>query len=465
MRINRIELKNFKAFYSEQSIDLHNSGHNLLLYGENGTGKSSLAHALRYFLESSVKDHDIAHHKNIFVEGQDSYVKLFVDNSPHEWTETAKADNPIIIDASKTKGFIDYRILLETYFINKDQDNVNVFSLLVKNLLANTVNDITSKSFGEDWEQINRMIPKRNYQSYVRYIEEKIKKFNDGLKVKLAELKDKTTEILNEFGYDVEIAFKFDGIAYEKHPNRIDNQNVLLKVKYRRQDIYQHHHFLNEARLTAIALSIYFASLLLTPSSDLKLLILDDALIGLDMSNRLPVLDLLKKYFSDYQKFIMTYDKAWYEIVKQRTQGEHWKYLEMYSGKVNEIECPICSEDKPYIEKAKDHFQSNDYKAAVVYIRTAFEDVMKNYSSKHCIPVGYQKNPKKLTSDDFWLPLTKHKKKDGSNLLTDDLKAKIGLYKSIILNPLSHAVITDTYKAEINDAILTVEELNSVLTA
>ncbi|MBN3923584.1 hypothetical protein [Nostoc sp. NMS4] len=41
------------------------------------------------------------------------------------------------------------------------------------------------------------------------------------------------------------------------------------------------------------------------PSSALKVLVLDDVLIGLDMSNRLPIIDILKDQFNDYQVFLM----------------------------------------------------------------------------------------------------------------------------------------------------------------
>ena len=40
MRITKIEIKNFRAFYEESLIDLHKAGKNLLVYGENGSGKN-----------------------------------------------------------------------------------------------------------------------------------------------------------------------------------------------------------------------------------------------------------------------------------------------------------------------------------------------------------------------------------------------------------------------------------------
>ena len=45
MRIHRIELCNFRSFYGTSVFEL--GGKNLLLYGENGTGKSSLTLAIQ----------------------------------------------------------------------------------------------------------------------------------------------------------------------------------------------------------------------------------------------------------------------------------------------------------------------------------------------------------------------------------------------------------------------------------
>ena len=57
MRITKIEIRNFRAFPSIYQIDLHKAGKNLLVYGENGSGKSSLYLALKCFLESSERSH------------------------------------------------------------------------------------------------------------------------------------------------------------------------------------------------------------------------------------------------------------------------------------------------------------------------------------------------------------------------------------------------------------------------
>ncbi len=75
MRITKIEIKNFRAFYGMYQIDLHKSGKNLLVYDENGSGKTSLYEALRRFLESSEGECQFKPHQNIF-NSDDGYIKL-----------------------------------------------------------------------------------------------------------------------------------------------------------------------------------------------------------------------------------------------------------------------------------------------------------------------------------------------------------------------------------------------------
>lgn len=53
VRISKIILRDFRAFPNSADIfefDLGADGKNLLLFGENGSGKSSLFHALRLLL-------------------------------------------------------------------------------------------------------------------------------------------------------------------------------------------------------------------------------------------------------------------------------------------------------------------------------------------------------------------------------------------------------------------------------
>ncbi len=374
-----------------------------------------------------------------------------------------ETNDELIIEASRTKGFLDYKALLETHYLHRENDTVNLFDLLVKVLLANTINPVRERNLAEDWNDIQPPFPRRNWETRIAALEEQIEVFNNELINRLVELRPNVSEILSKFGYKVALDLDFRGIKYNRDNKTLDNQEILLKVELFDTEIPSHHRFLNEAKLSAIAIAIYLSSILLQPESDLKILALDDVLIGLDMSNRLPVLDILKEYFPDHQIFLTTYDKAWYEIVKQHTDQKDWKYAEFYFGQTDEFEIPVYAEDKAYLDKAKEYLDANDYKACAIYVRTAFETIIKQYCEKKDLAIKYRENPKELRSDDFWMPIKTETDEAGLLLLDLRIVDKIELYRSIILNPLSHATIANIYRKELEDAVDAVEELETAL--
>ena len=468
VRITKIEIKNFRAFPRTYQIDLHKAGKNLLVYGENGSGKTSLYLALESFLESSNDDSiRFETDQNRFIK-DDGHIKVHLRANPgakectYEWSQTVKeTSDPLIINASKSKGFLDYKDLLETHHVHRKSDTVNVFDLLIYTLLANLINRVTDQSIAEDWKNILGLLPsRRNATQQIATLEGQLEDFNRELRRTLEQLKTEASKILRKFGYNVALDFDFEGITYNRDDNTLDNRQILLTVQFFDQELPKHHRFLNEAKLSAIALSIYFAGVLLQSDSDLKILALDDVLIGLDMSNRLPVLDILEEYFSDYQIFLTTYDKTWYEIVKQRTEENQWKYAEFYFSQTDEYEIPVYVDDKTYLEQAKEYLDTNDYKACAIYLRTAFETIIKEYCGAKRLPVRYRRNPDRLSSQDFWDAI-----KNDTSLLEQPLIDEIELYRSIILNPLSHATIANIHKKEIEEAIEAVEKLKNELNA
>ena len=460
-------------------IDLHKAGKSLLVYGENGSGKTSLYLALKRFLESSEGGHQFKPHQNIF-NSDDGYIKLCFRANPrskqdvYEWSETItdETNHRLIIEASKAKGFLDYKDLLETHYVHRkkenvreeeNEENVNIFELLVENLLVNTINRLTGESLGSEWKTIRQTPPlRRNATKRIERLESQLEVFNNGLDLRLSELKTKASEILRKFGYNIAFDLDFKSIIYNRDKKTLDNQEILLTVEFFDKGIREHHRFLNEAKLSAIAIAIYFSSILLQPESELKILALDDVLIGLDMSNRLPVLDVLDEYFSDYQIFLTTYDKAWYEIVKQRTaHGGKWKAIEFYFGQTDEYEIPVYMEDKAYLDKAREYLDANDYKACAIYLRTAFEMTIEEFCADRRLPVKYHRDPNKQDSQDFWDAIKVENGKSG--FLDASLIRDIELYRTRILNPLSHTSIANIPKKEIEDAIEAVARLKTAL--
>ncbi len=187
------------------------------------------------------------------------------------------------------------------------------------------------------------------------------------------------------------------------------------------------------------------------------------------MSNRLPMFRIMKDYFSDYQIVLMTYDKAWYEIVKQHTKEGEWKYGELGLSPIEEYEMPIYMENKADLDKAKEHFNAGDYKACAIYLRTTFETILRNYCDKKGVCVRYREDPKKLNTEDFWTRIIAETKQDETYhdhkilKLNQTLVDDIEMYRSIILNPLSHATIANVHRQEVDGALKAVERLKHEL--
>jgi predicted ATP-dependent endonuclease of OLD family len=81
MKIDRIEIVNYKAFIGTHEISV--KGKNLFIYGENGSGKSSLYFALKDFFQASVEDIDLNELENVFLsDDQKGKTGIRVDFKP-----------------------------------------------------------------------------------------------------------------------------------------------------------------------------------------------------------------------------------------------------------------------------------------------------------------------------------------------------------------------------------------------
>jgi len=470
MKITKISLNNFRAFRGECSIDLH-EGRNLLLYGENGSGKSSIFQALDLFLAPNRTP--IADHKNIFVMSEDGYVKLEIGDGTnpsdiYEWEETSHpSSESIILESSKTKGFLDYRALLHTHFVQRQADQVDVFDLLVNTLLANIQNPVTRIPFREEWQPIKQLATKRRSKSSEDRINKGLINFNAGLIRLLDDLTVKANDILNLFEHNttMQLSLLGNGLVFNTNSREIENRYIYLTAEYYGRPITRHHHFLNEARLSAIGISIYLGALLLNPPSSLQVLFLDDVFIGLDMSNRLPLLDVLEQFFSDWQILSMTYDRVWFEMVKKRVEvwQPSWELAELFCKKSDECDIPVYHSSKDYLSVAQQHLDNNDLKAAAIYIRSAYERELKFFCDKHKLPVQYCENRKMQKSEHFWFVVKSQKTTDEADLLDSVLVNRIELYRSSILNPLSHTVPVNLVRHEVSEALQTVTNLKNTL--
>lgn len=134
-RITKISIENYKAYLTSHTIELPN-GCNLLVYGENGSGKSSLVKAIMYYL-CSAKDDSLSYQRNYYLSDKSGIIKIgFADYDEVTQTvvpETEKlyqsssdknaSDNNLdfIKNAAITTGSLDYLSLLQVFLVGSDQ--------------------------------------------------------------------------------------------------------------------------------------------------------------------------------------------------------------------------------------------------------------------------------------------------------------------------------------------------------
>ena len=287
MRINEIIIKNYKAFYGEQKISLPN-GENLLIYGENGSGKSSLCRAINHFFDASDRRRttlNLEKFKNIYCNNNsDISISINFKNNTTYLLTVNGFSNPDIDFIKKIlpiKGFIKHKSLLPIYnpIYNSNKEKINLFRFFVEDPFAQLINPKTDKKIITEWDSHKKNLPTD---------------FFEGIFEIAKTIESKVNEIFNTFDDKLEISFKREELKAFLY--------LEVKNKTNEKIISNYSEFFNEAKLVALSISIYFATIIkhyedkLTKNNDIpKILILDDIFTGLDMGNRLPLLDVLKK--------------------------------------------------------------------------------------------------------------------------------------------------------------------------
>jgi energy-coupling factor transporter ATP-binding protein EcfA2 len=504
MKIKTVEIKNYKAFYGENELNV--DGKNLFIYGENGSGKSSFYYALKDFFQSSTETLDYEETENIFLtkaQKGKGFIKVTFnpdkDGTANDKTYTLKkgsndtyaTGDTSIRDAIKLKSFLTYKHLLDIHHITKDKE-IDLFNLLVKGVLKHfkSVAITGNKELGELWEDAENAVAKPTQSRTYNITQKKadvdrvLNAFDTAFKKlfqrnSIENILKYAQPILDKFGHNIELDLHYTQAKANTKYDAIERNHVRVKIKYQNKEIDKPHFFLNEARLSAIAISIYLGMIKRhIQGLPCKILFLDDIFIGLDISNRLPLLEILKSDFSNYQIFITTYDKPWYEFVKTNylNKNRNWKCFEMYAGRSKRgFTIPIVKEIKGqgnndhleyFIQKGEDYHNAGDNKAAGVYLRSAFEAILKQFCFGK-VTVKFTTDQSKLNAIEFWHATTKYvtdRPNPAKYNLTQNTQNDIDHLIPLVLNPLSHNDINkNEHGLEITRAITTLRTLKTEL--
>ncbi|PWK76568.1 AAA ATPase-like protein [Mucilaginibacter oryzae] len=472
-RITKLEISNFRAFFDNYTIEL-GKGENLIIYGENGSGKSSLFKSLSNFLSSSQNKvfPYVKHHSKSGEDGILSFTFSDYDFLTNTITSPFGeiinfGSNVISTDteqfiktAELTKGFLDYKGLLAVY--NHDEPQPNLFNLIVLNLFKDFLpthlggtrqlgsrfiylrNEIATAYNTRTWQYRNAVPEMAVYESLLRRVLNEvfiqlnyllIKYFKLNLRVWYSLAPLVSTSWWREIPTELKLELKLNGTLV-RHQSDI----------------------LNEARLSALAICLYLAVIKKNPQQiDLKILFLDDVFIGLDLTNRLPILDIIRNEFSDYQVFISTYDRHLYELAKRKFETEtpdRWKAIELYVGKDNIdgqlIDRPVLIVGESHFEKASRYLhdiRKPDYPAAANYFRKALEQLIQDF-----IPKWETADAENAQIPDYQLTqlILRAKRFLANAGLSTEHVDKIYTLLTSLLHPLSHHEITSpVYRGEL----------------
>ena len=520
-RIDSIHIHNFKFFDKQEPIKL--GGKHLLLYGENGSGKSSIYWALYTLLEASGKDADevdkyfkspssseeslVNRYANpiLHTDGStdfQSYISLKTTEIPPavyklSITDKAICGNSIVQEINRVSDFINYHLLF------KFQDHWNGARADLKTIFENNILSYISFSDFQIWRngnlktitnaaemwrefQVGPGMTKigdrdpiqvyKNSRENIQF-EKFTKHFNNEFKDLIDHINANAPALLKRIGYDIEFNLKYFEPVYKKKDKHFDCapfriEFVVTSFLGVPMDIYRPQSFLNEAKITAIALSIRLTILNRIGSAvkdKLKFLVLDDLMISLDMNNRDKLIDyLLDKnngYLSDYQLLFLTHDRNFFDFmgskIKQWDNISNWEFKELYTGedKPNNKEFPIIIDSHlEFIDKAKKYYSTKDYTASAIYIRKELEKIVNLRLPDE---LKSKTDGSYLSLQTLWSKMVIRYDLLG-NQITDDLKKIFEETKLLVLNPQAHfqAISLPIYKVELDKAFKLIEQLN-----
>lgn len=487
-RLASLRLDNFRAFPQPETFRL--DGKNLLVYGENGSGKSSIFAALRaLFRHPSPPSTLNSKHafENRFKQPAGmpwSVEAVFTNGKTVTWASTGlQGDKPLRNEIALKAAMLDYRALMETNHLH-GEERVNLFEVIVGNLLASygitspgvypfPVSGTAQVSISDYWAKLQGVRKKigRNATVVPATILQACQGFNAGLNVALSAINSLLPVLLHDLKYqDMQVKpLSFSGLvpkaSYWLDSRHYAGQDIWLEVNYRGESLQHPHLFLNEARLSALGLAIYLAgrlALVQQATGDApKLLVLDDVLIGIDHSNRLPVLDVLNTHFADWQVVLLTHDRTWFDLARERLPD--WACCEVYEGDpaatapMPIVRTTMNRPAKALLQKADELLKLGYVEAAANYARQAFEMGIRKACELKTIKLNYLEDPMGHKAQVF-LDALKSWKVAGSlkQVDWDASIQRLELLKNVVMNPYSHPSAPNIPKQEVADAIAAV---------
>lgn len=536
-RITEVHINNFKFF--PESAPIMVDGKNILLYGENGSGKSSFYWALYTLLECSQKSDPDEIQKyfnklnpnslvNIHADTDEigvdnSFIKVKLnDNEEYEVSHqnTAINANNQVKESLLASDFLNYRLLQRTHSV-KHTEEIDLFPIFEDAVFGyvqfsdvNWHNDegqgIIIRNAGAIYRVVkngpDKKYPKKNGD--LGYPQKKahraahneftglVDRFQRDLASLIQSINQRVNPIIQDkLHFNITFHLELENLESYKL-SEANYSKPIIAIRLIIDDfngtgpIIKPQSFLNEARLSAIALATRLVILeQRLQDASIKILVLDDLMISLDMSNRDKIVKLILEEYAWYhdenepderikdkghQTFILTHDRSLFTFIKNdisnlsKNKKDTWKLIEMYADDIDEDDPSSFEKPRVFYEQndfaiAVKHYKQHDYPAAANYLRKYSEEILCGYFPQYC-----WKDKESSEKSNNKMPF--------QNILENVIHAfwprfgnvpsvylELRKYLRILLNPLSHADVgVERYKGEIKRVIKIVESIHQL---
>ena len=423
--MNSLKIENFKA---HKNLLIEPKNRNLLLYGDNGAGKSSIYDAIKICFFK---------HKIEPTKTDEQTIQEFEEIKKTFWF---KYNNKITKQPFTIKiNGVDY-----TKF---DSSSYCVHMLNIENLCKN------------EYIRLDVLL-KRNY------IFDNISEF----------LKNNYKEIQKNINTEVEKYFKE---SFQIDIDAEDEYKIRMKDDKRGIDFIKENLslYFNEAKINLVYLLLFFECVKLYPKKEKNILVLDDFITSLDIANRTSIIKYIFDNFRNFQILIFTHNVYFYNLITymineyyksdKKLNNSKWSFTNLY-----EIE-----NDHFIYEKGSNSFEElkKEYDAGKFVpdefgnkLRQKFE-ILLHEISKNLIVGSVEENKniisniedgkiivlyekiideiKKLINDKKLIDIPKSNLESIINNSTLDgfkdiqkIVKELKLYQKIILHPMSHGM-------------------------
>ena len=374
-RIQEVEIKGFKFF--KDSFHVIFDGKHVLLYGENGSGKSSIYWSLYTIFQSCLKTQDEAqkyfrynHEQNLrnrfcqpeedsgisvtFVDDTRANFKI-VEISDKKYPYTNMIEKKFMEESMMSSDFMNYKFLQKIFDFPNSQKN-DVFEIFEKevfkylqfskplvDLQGNMINAFDAETWWKYIQSIPPTLPRNtgknkntinmgspSYKAFIRLIDE----FNSEMRNALISLRINTETIIErDFGNTLGLQFEYIPVSFnnirsgfsKSRDGLIHVPRIILKASMTGSTVVDgspiHHpkSFFNEAKLTCASLALRLAILGTKPTFGVdyaSVLLIDDMLISLDMCYRRKIIDVILHHSEKRQLVILTHDRSFFSLVQ-----------------------------------------------------------------------------------------------------------------------------------------------------